>query len=321
MRKTLLFILCVAMLFSCAKKNVNVKQIKKSTIDSITDLNSLKAFVKTVDSTLKDFTCVSPHVYKNEELASSPVKQKLDSMIPKTDYIKADLDGNGLMDLVITGETQFSFHVLALMSLGEEQYKIIPLSSPRIYNQFPIYTKLVTKNDSPIIELYKKRTTFKDQKIDKSSLVYKDGTFVEYQDKFANYQITKIEFGTTGCFGTCPVFDLTLVPEGKSLFEAKYYNFSQNLGERKEEEGDFEAVIKPSDFNAIVQMMNEMNIKDLESSYTVSWTDDQTAKLKISFADGSMKYIQDYGMQGTRGLKILFQKLLALRFNQDWERI
>ena len=70
MRKTLLFILCVAMLFSCAKKNVNVKQIKKSTIDSITDLNSLKAFVKTVDSTLKDFTCVSPHVYKNEELAS-----------------------------------------------------------------------------------------------------------------------------------------------------------------------------------------------------------------------------------------------------------
>ena len=68
-------------------------------------------------------------------------------------------------------------------------------------------------------------------------------------------------------------------------------------------------------------MMNEMNIKDLESSYTVSWTDDQTAKLKISFADGSMKYIQDYGMQGTRGLKILYQKLLALRFNQDWERI
>ncbi|WP_411895378.1 DUF6438 domain-containing protein [Winogradskyella sp. A2] len=321
MTRILPFIICVSMFVSCAKKNVSAQQSKKTTMDSITDLNSLREFVKNADSTLRDFTCMVPHTYKSEELATSPIKQKLDSMIPKADYIKADLDGNGLQDLVITVKSQFSFHAMALMSLGDDNYNVIQLSSARNYNQFPIYTKLVMQNDVPTIEMYEKGSDFKKMDIKKTTLVYKNGAFVEYQDKISDYNITKIEFGTTGCFGTCPVFDMTIVPNGKSLFDAKYYNFSQQLGDREKEEGKFEAVIKPTDFETIVKMMNEINIKDLETSYTVGWTDDQTSKLKVYFADGSFKYVQDYGMQGTRGLELLYEVLLELRFNQEWVRL
>lgn len=305
---------------SCAKKNINLKNSPITKIDSISNLNELRKFVTNADESLKQFMCMSPHVYKSVELASSPLKAKLDSLIPKKDYLKADFDGNGLMDLVVTGSVNFSFSALAILDQGDENYKVLSLTPYNSFLQFPVYTQLITKNGKQLIEVYQKSSSLVNEDFVKSVLVYKDGNFIEYQDAPADYQISKIEFGTTGCFGTCPVFDMTIVPSGKSKFYAKYFNFSQQSGS-DEEEGQFETELEPSEFNAIVQMMNELNIKDLESNYRVGWTDDQTIKIKVTFADGSLKFIQDYGMQGTRGLMLLYEKLLALRFNQDWQRI
>lgn len=311
---------CIIFLHSCAKQNINLKSSPITKIDSISNLNELRKFVTNADESLKQFMCISPHVYKSEELASSPLKAKLDSLIPKKDYLKADFDGNGLMDLVITGSVNFSFNALAILDQGDDIYKVIQLAPLLHHSQFPIYTQLIMKNQKPLIEVYEKSSSLVNEDFVKSVLVYKDGNFVEYQDTPANYQISKIEFGTTGCFGTCPVFDMTIVPSGKSKFHARYFNFSQQRAS-DEEEGQFETELKPSDFNAIVQMMNELNIKALESNYRVGWTDDQTIKIKVTFANGSFKFIQDYGMRGTRGLMLLYEKLLALRFNQDWQRI
>lgn len=49
-------------------------------------------------------------------------------------------------------------------------------------------------------------------------------------------------------------------------------------------------------------------------------TDDQTGDLKITFNNGKVKTISDYGMIGTNGLKILYEKLAELRFNQKWQK-
>lgn len=49
-------------------------------------------------------------------------------------------------------------------------------------------------------------------------------------------------------------------------------------------------------------------------------TDDQTSSLKITFNNGNIKTISDYGMIGTYGLKILYGKLAELRFNQKWQK-
>ncbi|MCA0132019.1 DUF6438 domain-containing protein [Winogradskyella sp. D23] len=304
---------------SCAKKNVNLKSSQITKIDSISNLKELQDFVKTVDSSLIGFICIPPHEYKKVELANSTLKQQLDSLIPKTDYIKADFDGNGLNDLVITGTSNFSFNALAILDQGANNYKVLSLVPSHSIEQFPIYTKLLQKNDLSLVEIYRKNSVFGGKEFIKSTMVFKSGSFIEYVERTADYQIEKIEFGTTGCFGTCPVFDLILFPREKSKFHAKYYNFKNTPQNEDKEEGVFETVLNPSDFEAIVKLMNEVNIKELENSYKVGWTDDQTSVLKVYFSDGSFKFIQDYGMRGTLGLQLLYEKLLALRFNQDWK--
>ena len=300
---------------------MNIKKSSETKIDSISNLNELQAFLKLADSTLKNFQCIVPHDYSTAQIAKSPLKKTLDSLVPRKEVLKADLDANGFTDIIVTGKSHFSFHAFAILSLGDNNYKTLPLTMNRNYTEFPVYANLVYQGEIPTIEIYQKKSNFNEKEYIKTTLVYKDGGFIEFQDNVSDYKITKIEFGTTGCFGTCPVFDMTIRPEGKSLFDAKYYNFSQQRGENSEEEGKFQTIIKSSDFNAIVQIMNTINIKELESNYLVDWTDDQTSKLTVHFADGTSKYIQDYGMQGTRGLKVLYEKLLALRFNQDWQKI
>ena len=51
----------------------------------------------------------------------------------------------------------------------------------------------------------------------------------------------------------------------------------------------------------------------------MNWTDDQASTLTLTYNNGLVKTIEDYGMIGNYGLILLYNKLQALRFNQDWK--
>lgn len=67
-------------------------------------------------------------------------------------------------------------------------------------------------------------------------------------------------------------------------------------------------------------MINYIQLSSLKGRYRVNWTDDQTAKLEIKFNDGQVKEISDYGMIGTFGLDLLYEKFFTLRKTQEWIR-
>jgi hypothetical protein len=62
-----------------------------------------------------------------------------------------------------------------------------------------------------------------------------------------------------------------------------------------------------------------MNLKSLQDNYRVPWTDDQTSWLKIKFNDGSVKEIQDYGLRGSFGLRLLYNIFFDLRSSENWK--
>jgi len=55
-----------------------------------------------------------------------------------------------------------------------------------------------------------------------------------------------------------------------------------------------------------------------DNSYRVSWTDDQTSTLKITYDNGKVKTIRDYGLIGTFGLSQAYKLLFDLRGSQPW---
>lgn len=131
------------------------------------------------------------------------------------------------------------------------------------------------------------------------------------------------------CYGTCPVFTLKLNKSGSSEFIAENYIFFKHDDpdfEKKSQkafekgEGTFKTGIKKADFQNLENLLNYINFPEFRENYAVNWTDSQTATLVITYDDGKIKKVKDYGLSGTYGLKRLYTLLFDMRFNQDWKK-
>src|SRR5690606_31812581 len=134
------------------------------------------------------------------------------------------------------------------------------------------------------------------------------------------YDIERIEYFTSVCFGTCPQFRIEIDKDREAVYEAIRFNFSKEFNSPSPE-GTFKTKISENEFQLIFKKLIEMDFPVLQDSYRVPYTDAQTANLKIIYDGGKEKTITDYGMNGTSELKELYQLFLELRENQNWEKI
>lgn len=133
------------------------------------------------------------------------------------------------------------------------------------------------------------------------------------------YKIERIEYFTSGCFGTCPIFKIDIDNDRKAVYTAKRFNMSQDFS-APHPEGVFEGVIDEATYNSIVKKLNDMDFPTLQDRYKVEWTDDQTGNLKIIYDGGKEKVITDYGLRGTPELEKIHKMFLDVRTNQDWKK-
>jgi len=232
-------------------------------------------------------------------------------------FYKADFDGNQLTDLLVIGD-YYDFKIFTVLNHGNDSLELKQLTSRSLRDC--VFPKI--KDDS-IIEYYYYSNYREPNKsgLQKKLLTYKFNDFVELNENPLEHQITEIEFETSGCFGTCPVFKLTLSQNQKSEFKAIAYNFNDEWRrDSNDDEGNFRTILKEENWNELVEILNYIDFENLEESYTVNWTDDQTAILKIHYDNGKTKTIRDYGLIGTFGLSILYKKLFEIRKDQEWKK-
>lgn len=235
--------------------------------------------------------------------------------ITKTMY-KCDFDNNGFTDMMVMGDF-FGFNIFVVMNFGNDSLQLNRLT--RRSSQNCVFPKII--NDSKIDFYYvtePDRMSKEKPILTKKTLVYKFGDFVEYNKNPGNYDIEKIEYQTSMCFGTCPKFHLDIADNRKAIFNAENYN--RETRESKEIQGKFETTINVKEYHQLVDLLNYINFPNLKDNYAVSWTDDQSCTLRITYNNGKTKEIKDYGLIGTYGLDRLYQLLFELRFNQDWRK-
>lgn len=134
-----------------------------------------------------------------------------------------------------------------------------------------------------------------------------------------------IEYEATPCFGFCPVFKMTINPDRTAVFEAEHFNFNDKPSKdefSKPREGTFKGTIKEEDYNQLISLLDGLNVKGLNDKYGEhNITDLPTSYLRIKFADGTSKNVEDYGKRGSEKLSEVYKFFENLRKNQQWTKV
>lgn len=136
---------------------------------------------------------------------------------------------------------------------------------------------------------------------------------------------SKIEYEAGACFGSCPIFKITINPDRTAVFEAEHFNFTNGFSKgdfNKPREGTFKGTIKQEDYNKLIALLDGLEVKKLNEKYGErNITDLQTSHLRINFADGTSRHVEDYGKRGTEKLEELYKFFEDLRFSQQWTKV
>ena len=288
----------------------------KSKIDSLFTEQDVEKFLVATDPLLKNFTVMKPGDYRNSE--SSFCKKTADSLGIRKSFYKADFDGNGYTDLLVSGKDS-NFNVIVIMNHSNNSF-----STEYLYGEFSgdcSFPKVDTIEDTPVIDYYFEKQLLNSDtvyytKLVKTVLAYHSYSFVEYHKNAKSHVISKIEYQTLPCFGTCPIFNL-VIENGKGFLNAQNFN---TKGELAVSRGKYKSTIKSAQYEEITELLNYIDFPNLEGDYGVNASDMPGCVLRITYDNGKTKLIGDYGKQGTYGLRRVYSLLAELRFNQIWKK-
>jgi len=310
----------------------NSHHINHSEIDQLKSSEDVQSLIRKTNSTFEKYKVKRIKDFNREDFLCKENIALADQLDVSQSFYKTDFDNNGFTDLLVIGDKHnclgmnnesCSYSPVVLLNFGNRKYALKDISQGFDDYYVPKIKKVNNKN---LLEIYKpvvkdwEKKTFGEPL--KQTLVFKEGEFVEYNSNDKNYiPVQKIEFSTSGCYGTCPVFQLSIDQNRNAHFIAEHFNFSENTESWSENiEGKFHAVIDEKQYENLIGTLQYIDFPNLEDNYAVDWTDDQTVTLKITYAGNKVKVIQDYGAQGTYGLKSIYKKLFELRKNQKWKK-
>lgn len=295
-------------LFQSCKGQVDKNVSHKANyIDSIHNTQQITDLISKIDERYKEFEINDKLKFTDKEC------QNLSDSLKVQPWTKADFDNNGLTDILVIGNW-YDHSVICILD-KEGKYEINRITR----RSFQDCTFPIVENNK--IKYYfqsepERGNLDEPRKLKQITLIYKFGDFIEENQTSSNHKIEKIEYSTTGCYGTCPIFKLTINSDKTAKWNAEMYNKINN----KEISGNFNSKITEDKYNDIVNLLNYVDFETLKDNYAVGWTDDQSSTLKITYDNGKVKSIEDYGLIGTYGLDRIYQLLFELRENQKWTK-
>lgn len=229
--------------------------------------------------------------------------EELANTVQAKPWTKADFDNNGYTDLLVIGKNN-NHSVIVILDIGKNNFVVKSLTRNFFRDcTFPVVQDI---GEQPSITYY----SMGYPPLAKT-LVYKFGDFIELNNSPKTYKIEKIEYRASGCFGGCPSFELTINPNRNAIYKPVYFN--------KKKKGTYKGKIETSQFNELINLLNYIDFPILQNDYYVTWTDDQTSFLTITYDGGKVKKIKDYGLVGTFGLSKVYETLFDFTENQTWK--
>ena len=126
-------------------------------------------------------------------------------------------------------------------------------------------------------------------------------------------QISLITISRTPCFGTCPTYTLQIDKNCVATLDAVDH-LSNGL------KGWYKTNLPEKEWIKLVKKLEHMNYNDMQDSYgNRNISDLPYVNTSITFADGNLKKVNDYGARGTEELSELYAYIDVLIGKLDWE--
>jgi len=154
---------------------------------------------------------------------------------------------------------------------------------------------IIIKN--PVTDNWEFEWRFISRVNDTLKLAINDTTVIRYKKLSYNLDtlpvFDQIIYSSSGCYGSCPIIDVSISKDGSVLFQGEGY--VKSLGFYS---GNLDTVAK----NYIFNKFRRANPLKLQDNYSVGHTDDQSLTTTYIQSGKIVKTIHDYGMAGTNEL-------------------
>lgn len=183
---------------------------------------------------------------------------------------------------------------------GFQRYDQDSVTGKRQLNYKGTFTDYKVKNDSifilnPFNENWEFKWKIKGQLNDTLILTKNDTTFIKLQrikEKKSN-SFDQIIFSSSGCYGSCPIIDISINNKNKIYFQGEGY---------VKPLGFYESLIYSIKTDYIFSKFAKANIDSLKSYYAVGHTDDESITTTFVKDGQIIKTIHDYGKAGPKEL-------------------
>ena len=123
-----------------------------------------------------------------------------------------------------------------------------------------------------------------------------------------HHHIEKIEYGVTSCYQPCPTYRIII---NKDL------TCSYNVWVSNKINGEYSTKVSRAYYQQLIDILTYIHFEQMDSSYNLPIADLQNGVLRITYDNGKVKEIYDYGNGGTDRLQYVYQKLYKIKDSPD----
>lgn len=293
-----IIVFCISFLHSQNKRVFNK-------IDSLTSTKDIQEFIENEDNKINYYVNIKDKIDYN-----SYCSVIADSLSLKQNWGKSDFDNNGLTDLLVTGSTSEGPKTIYILDKGNH-FESKNLSKGKLYEECSFSSVKDNKIEYQSIKILNRYGYLSN--LIKENLVYKNGEFIEENISPKRHHILEVKFETSGSHWNHYIFKMEIVSNRDVTWTTKDDGFINP--------GVYTSKLSEKDFKEIIDLINYIDFENLSDEYNVSYSDSDTGYLTITYDNLKIKSIRDYGLMGTRGLKRLYDILLAMKINQQWIKL
>ncbi|WP_400191507.1 hypothetical protein [Hymenobacter sp. B81] len=223
-------------------------------------------------------------------------------------WVKADFDGNGHTDLLAIGDDNRQ-EVLLVMAFGSDKYHVRRVNSGSKYCFLPV---VANEGGTRLIEAksYARRFGGALGPSRHYRLVYKHGGLLEHNARPAVHRVESVALTYFMSYHSTTKVDLTITRSGFVVCREETDGVVKNRV----------AMLAKEEFEALNGLVNYAGVARQRSSYTRSGNHHANYYLTVAY-EGSFKQIDDDGGEGSMGLELLYEKILALRESLHWQEV
>lgn len=273
-------------------------------IDSLKTVADVENFVRLQDTNFKKIQIPSLKMIYRDSLSLN-----LAETIGVKTWQKIDFDNNGITDLLFFGQFNGKGDCILFAAIDEgAKIKFHSLDNMSYSLLFPTVR---CDNNQIFLDLLMGFNSSRDTVPikDTAILVYKFGSFMNFNNKPITYKIEKIELEAFGCEGVCPIFKFSIKSNCKSYYKAIKFNALR---------GNYGCKIDALQYSEIIDLLNYADFPNLKNEYGPRYSDGPDCILKITYNNGQKKVIRNNYWHGSYSLNSVILKLFNMRKNQNW---